>query len=121
VPSADYRRRGFSLAPVVGLSVVLVVWVKKLVRMMNPVDFRRSGAVASGKPAALDLRSSSALADQAVMGSTGEEQVSDKSLICSPRERRLVLPANVLKPCSRRAHGTPTREVSFWRLRAPRT
>jgi hypothetical protein len=43
--------------------------------MVNPVDFGRSCAVAPGEAAAFDLCLSSALADQAVVGTAGEEQV----------------------------------------------
>ena len=53
----------------------MVVGVQKFIRMVNPVDFGWSCAVAPGEAAAFDLCSSSALADQAVVGTAGEEHV----------------------------------------------
>jgi hypothetical protein len=55
--------------------VTPVVGVQKFIRMANPVGVRWSCAVVPGQAAAFDLCSSSALADQAVVGTAGEEQV----------------------------------------------
>ena len=49
--------------------------MQKFIRVVNPVDFQRSCAVAPCEAAAFELCSSSALADQAVVGRAGEEQV----------------------------------------------
>jgi hypothetical protein len=43
--------------------------------MVDAVDPRRAGAVAPGEASAFGLRSSSALADQAVVGSAREKEV----------------------------------------------
>jgi len=47
--------------------VTVALRVKKLVRMVDPVDLRRAGAVAPGESTTLDRGSSPALRDQAVV------------------------------------------------------